>query len=194
VSDTSLVQPTIYTPRLELHHISVSRLILLYESPDDVRIYEGLGYTNPHRELVDNPGPLRFRVPQVKENAGLNRWFVRWMVQRETREVVGSISFHGAPNADGMVEIGLGVNLIFQRRGYAKEALVGMWSWVVEQPGVKVLRYTVGASNVASMRIIEGFEFAHVGVQIDEEDGPEEIYEMSASEFIERYATSWREA
>ena len=193
VSDITLVQPIIFTPRLELHHVPADRLITLLEDPENEAIYEGCTYTNPHRELMDNQGPLRWRVPQVKQDASLNKWFVRWLVLRSAREIVGSISFHNAPNRDGMVEIGLGVNPDFQGRGYAKEALVGMWSWVVEQPGVTVLRYTVSRSNVASVKIIQGFEFVHTGVQIDEEDGPEEIYEMSAREFTQRFATAWRE-
>jgi hypothetical protein len=58
-----------------------------------------------------------------------------------------------------------------------------MWLWVIDQPGVSILRYTVSATNKTSVVIINKFGFIHVGQQIDEEDGPEEIYEMSASEF-----------
>jgi RimJ/RimL family protein N-acetyltransferase len=122
-------------------------------------------------------------VPQVKDDASLNKWFLRWMVLRSSKEIVGSTSFHGAPNAEGMVEIGLGVHPDFRGRGLAREALVGMWSWVVDEPGVNVLRYTVSATNLPSMKIIDSFGFTHVGVHDDERDGPEEIFEMSASEF-----------
>jgi RimJ/RimL family protein N-acetyltransferase len=90
-----------------------------------------------------------------------------------------------------MVEIGLGVHPDFRGRGLAREALVGMWSWVVEQPGVDTLRYTVSATNVPSMKIINGFGFTHVGVQNDEKDGPEEIFEMSAPEFRRQHAAQW---
>jgi ribosomal-protein-alanine N-acetyltransferase len=194
VLSASEPQPTIFTPHLALEHISADRLILLYEDPENSSVYEDRNYSNPHRELIDFPGPLRWRAPQVKENAELNKWFLRWLVLRDVQEIVGSISFHGAPNDVGMVEIGLGVHTKFQGRGYAREALTGMWSWVVDQPGVEVLRYTVSATNVASMKLIEKFGFAHVGVQIDEHDGPEEIFEMSAHEFRTRHAVPWSEA
>jgi ribosomal-protein-alanine N-acetyltransferase len=184
--------PPIFTPRLVLHHLSPSRLVMLFEEPENDVIYRGCDYTNPHRDLVDNPGPLKWRVPQVTKDASLNKWFLRWIVLASTKEIIGSISFHGAPNDNGMIEIGLGVQPDFQRHGYAKEALVGMWSWVIEQPGVEVLRYTVSATNLASMKIIHGFDFTHVGVQIDKEDGPEEIFEMSAAEFQRRHAAPWR--
>jgi [ribosomal protein S5]-alanine N-acetyltransferase len=191
VTSTSETQPSIFTPHLVLEHIAADRLILLFEDPENELVYKDCAYTNPHRELIDFPGPLHWRAPQVKEDAALNKWFLRWLVLRDVREIVGSISFHGAPNDVGMIEIGLGVNPKFQGRGYAREALIGMWSWVVEQPGVEVLRYTVSAANVASMKLIDKYGFTHIGVQIDERDGPEEIFELSAHEFRSRYAVPW---
>ena len=177
----------IVTPRLELHHICVDDLMSLFETPDDVSIYEGKPYANPHRILMDGSGPLRWRVPQVKSDPSVNKWFIRWMVEKETRQIVGSTSFHGPPDEKGMMEIGLGVHNDFQRRGYATEALIGMWSWVVDQPGVELLRYTVDPNNEASVAVIEKFGFERVGQQIDPEDGPEDIYEMSANEFRRRF-------
>ena len=58
-----------------------------------------------------------------------------------------------------------------------------MWSWVCEQEGVETLRYTVSAENTVSIALINKFGFKHVGQQIDDEDGPEEIYELSVEEF-----------
>jgi RimJ/RimL family protein N-acetyltransferase len=178
----------IATPRLELHHISVVDLIALFEAPEDVSVYAGKPYSNHHRVLMDESGPLRWRVPQVKSNPLVNKWFVRWMVEKTSREIVGSISFHGPPNERGMMEIGLGVHPDFQRLGYAKEALTGMWLWCVEQPGVALLRYTVTPDNVASVALVKKFGFECVGQQIDPEDGPEDIYEMSANEFRRRFS------
>ena len=177
-------QPVINTPRLELHHLNVAELISLFENPEDPWIYDGKDFTNPHRELIDSSGPLAWRVPQVKVEPHLNKWFVRWMVLKESREIIGSTSFHGAPDENGMVEIGLGVNPKFQRQGFAYEALLGMWSWVCTQEGVKTLRYTVSASNAASIALVNKFAFDHIGQQLDEIDGPEEIFELSAEKFV----------
>ena len=183
MSKDDVAEEMIATPRLELHHICVDDLLSLFESPEDVSIYEGKSYSNPHRILMDVSGPLRWRVPQVKSDPVVNKWFVRWMVEKSTREIVGSVSFHGPPDEQGMMEIGLGVHSNFQRLGYAVEALTGMWSWVVEQPGVELLRYTVDPNNEASVAVIKKFGFERVGQQIDPEDGPEDIYEMSAEDF-----------
>jgi [ribosomal protein S5]-alanine N-acetyltransferase len=181
-ADGSLIE----TERLSLYLIAPTELITLFEDPENLSIYAGKPFTNPHRVLIDDAGPLHWRVPQVKEDPSVNIWFVRWIVLRATNEIIGSMSFHGAPNHAGMIEIGLGIEPRFQNHGYATEALMGMWRWVVDQPGVQTLRYTVSATNKPSMRIIEKFGFMHVGQQMDEIDGPEEIFEMSTEEFRTR--------
>ena len=174
---------TLLTERLDLVHLSPAEIVALYEEPDDERTFAARSFTNPHRVLMDSPGPLRWRVPQVRRNQLVNKWFVRFMVLRETREVVGATSFHGPPTTDGTVEIGYEVHPFFRRRGLGTEALIGMWTWAVQQPEVRVLRYTTACDNVASQGVIRKVGFQHRGVQIDELDGPEDIFEMSAEEF-----------
>ena len=169
--------------RIELHPLSADEMIELFEFPNGLRIYEGKAFSNPHRVLMDDSGPLHWRVPQVKADPGVNIWFVRWIVLLATSEIIGSTSFHGPPDDAGMVEIGLGMHPSFQRQGYGREALEAMWSWAVEQPEVSMLRYTVSPTNVASVRLIESFGFNLVGQQLDEIDGPEDIYELSAAAF-----------
>ena len=183
-------QPVITTPRLDLHHIPVAGLIDLFEASSDVAAIAGRNITNPHRNLLKDQGPLPWRVPQVKANPEVNKWFVRFIVLRESGEIIGSTSFHGAPDENGMMEIGLGIEENFRRRGLAREALLGMWRWVCTHPEVKVLRYTVSASNLPSIALVQSFDFTRVGEQMDEIDGPEEVYEMSASEFQKRWGVT----
>jgi RimJ/RimL family protein N-acetyltransferase len=180
-------EPLIETTRLELHHIPVPGLISLFEEKSDQLAIAGRNFTNPHLNLIHESGPLGWRVPQVKADPSTNKWFVRFIVLRDSREIIGSTSFHGIPDEVGMMEIGIGIEEKFWGNGYATEALLGMWRWVIEQPGVKTLRYTVSPSNTPSVRIIEKIGFHHVGQQMDEIDGPEDIYEMSVSEFQEKW-------
>jgi len=182
-----MYEQVIDTPRLELHHISAQGIIDLYENKNDATAIAGRNFSNPHRVLVDSSGPLRWRVPQVKVDQSVNKWFVRWIVLKETSEVIGSTSFHGVPDAEGMMEIGLGIEEPFQNKGYAKESLKGMWSWVSQFPEVKTLRYTVSPDNLPSIAVINYFGFEYKGQQIDEEDGPENIYEMSTSDFMSKW-------
>jgi RimJ/RimL family protein N-acetyltransferase len=186
----NLKEPVISTARLELHHISADRLIDLFEKRDDTFALVGETFTNPLRNLIDFQGPLAWRVPQVKADPATNKWFVRWIVLKENREVIGSTSFHGTPDAQGMMEIGLGIETQYQNQGYAKEALLGMWRWVLTFPEVKTLRYTVSPENLPSIAVIKYFGFDFKGQQIDEEDGPEDIYEMDRETFLKKWGAN----
>ena len=181
-------QLPILTQRLELHHIDAPHLITLFETQDDVPALSDLDIRNPHRVLVDSAGPLHWRVPQVKKDPSVNKWFVRWIVLRENRHIIGSMSFHGPPDENGMMEIGLGIEPTYQNQGFAKEALLGMWQWALVSPEVKRLRYTVSPANLPSVALIRHFQFPLVGSQIDEVDGVEEIYEMEREHFIARWS------
>ena len=182
-------EPVIRTARLELHHISAIDLITLFEDRDDVPAISGRGFSNPLRVLIDFQGPLAWRVPQVKADSACNKWFVRWIVLKEKQEVIGSTSFHGAPDSDGMVEIGLGIESEYQNLGLAKEALLGMWRWALNFSDVRNFRYTVSPDNLASIKVINYFGFEYKGQQIDEIDGAENIYEMSAADFAAKWGS-----
>jgi RimJ/RimL family protein N-acetyltransferase len=185
-----VIESVIATERLDLHHIPADGLIELLEEKSDLKAIAGRNFTNPHKVLITDSGPLAWRVPQVKENPSANKWFVRSIVLRESGEIIGSTSFHGVPDENGMMEIGIGIEEPFRGKGYAREALRGMWLWVCEEPEVKVLRYTVSPSNAPSIAIIEFFGFAFIDVQMDEEDGPENIYEMSIEDFRQKWGSN----
>ena len=184
----TLEHDVIETPRLRLHHICADDLITLFEEPGNLVIYDDKPYSNPHRQLMDESGPLAWRVPQVKRDPALNKWFVRWIVLKENEEIIGSTSFHGAPDSNGMIEVGLGIQENFRNQGFAREALRGYWLWVLQFPEVKILRYTVSPTNVPSIRVVDFFGFEYKGQQMDEIDGPENIYEISREEFLEKNA------
>ena len=121
------------------------------------------------------------------------QWQFREIFLSSSNEKVGEINFHRSPAGDeftpeGTVEVGVEIAEMYQRNGFASEALMAMWLWATEHEEIKVLRYTVSASNHPSMRIIQKFGFTHVGQQIDDEDGPEEIFEMNTQVFKERFA------
>jgi RimJ/RimL family protein N-acetyltransferase len=179
-------EPMLETERLELHHISAEGIISLFEEKSDLIAIDGRGLLNPYGVLSEDEGPLAWRVPQVKNDPSTNKWFLRFIVYKENKEIIGSLSFHGIPDENGMIEIGLGLVEKYRGQGLAQEALTAIWTWVCTQPAVKILRYTVSPTNAPSVAIIKKFDFTHVGQQMDEIDGPEDIYEMSVEEFLAR--------
>ena len=178
------VPPTVLPgPRLDLVLVTVEQLLARAASDAPVE----LGYDDPHDVLGPRSSPLRHRVPQVLADPSVNPWLVRLAVLRQTREIVGLINFHAPPDADGMVEVGYRVLLEHRRHGYAREMAQIMWTYAAGHPAVRVLRATFTPDNDGSRTIIEDAGFVQVGEQIDDEDGLELVYEITADEFATRW-------
>lgn len=173
----------IITDRLELHYVTPHEYELLAVDRADPQLWVGRGFSNPYGHLVDDPGPLPHRIPRIREDPSAAPYLLRLAVLRADHTVIGSAGFHMLPGDDGMIEIGYGIEPAFRNQGFGKELLLGMWRWVVEEPGVRTLRYTVSPTNAPSQHIIRSLGFAHVGVQQDDEDGPEDIFELSVEVF-----------
>lgn len=180
------IEPII-TARLELHAVLPAEYELLAVDRADPQLWIDRGFSNPHRHLVDDPGPLPYRIPRIRTEPHGAPYFLRLAVLRGERTIIGSAGFHLLPDDSGMIEIGFGIEPAFRNQGFGKEVLLGMWQWVIDEPGVRILRYTVSPTNDVSQHIIRSLGFNHVGVQDDEEDGPEDIFEMSVDEFRRRF-------
>jgi RimJ/RimL family protein N-acetyltransferase len=170
------------TQRLDLYCLTPEEL---FEIGNNDAVFADRSFENPHGVITGEDLPRANRVQDVREHPENIRWYYRMIVDRERNIAVGSVSFHGAPDERGMVEIGIGIAKPEQGEGFASEALFGMWNWAAQQPDVKFLRYTVSPTNTASMAIIKKFEFPKIGEQIDEEDGLELIFETSVTDYLD---------
>jgi RimJ/RimL family protein N-acetyltransferase len=74
--------------------------------------------------------------------------------EREPR-IVGSVIFHGRPEADGVAEVGYGVELESQGRGFATEATRACVEWALVQPECNAVTATTFPWHRASLRVIE---------------------------------------
>lgn len=144
--------------------------------------------TNPFGHLVSGPNPIPHRIRRIKVNPAFAEIGLFLGITKGSREIVGSAGFHDFPDERGMIEIGFSIMDPLQRQGYGKELLMGAWKWILDYPGVKILRYTVSPTNEASMYIIKSLGFELVGDQMDEEDGLELIYEMNVADFKEKFS------
>lgn len=148
------------------------------------------GFSNPHRHLVEVPGPLVHRIPRVKVDPSFAEIGLILAIEKSENIIIGSAGFHDQPDENGMIEIGFGIVPDFHNRGFGKELLHGMWQMIVKDSRVKTLRYTVSKDNGPSMHIIENLKFNLMGEQIDEEDGPELIFELSSEDYKSRFGVN----
>ena len=168
----------ITTKRLHLHTVLPDEYLLLQEDLTHPDLWLKRGFTDQIKYFATNPNPIKYRAPRVAANPGWAKYLLRVAVLKNNPIIIASAGFHNAPDAAGMIEIGFGVDSKFQNQGFGQEILHAMWSWVVKDPLVKTLRYTVSPENSVSQHIIKKFNFNLIGEQIDEEDGLELIYDF----------------
>ena len=63
--------------------------------------------------------------------------------------------------------------------GYARAALATLLDRAAHEPAVRTVRATVAPDNVASRDLVLQYGFVRVGVQWDDEDGLEVVYEVA---------------
>jgi len=171
--------PSIYTERLELRPMSIAFMRALVAGDLDAASSE-IGAIIPDDFTEDLDHFLQFRLGQLEEDPGIRPWLGRVMVVDEDggARAVGSIGFHGPPDADGRVEIGYRVEDAYRRRGLASEAVAAMFEWARLEHGIHRFRASTTPDNIASQGVIARFGFRQTGVQWDDVDGEELVFEM----------------
>lgn len=101
----------------------------------------------------------------VRADPATRLWGDSLLIPREgPRRVVGSVIFHGRP-ADGIAEIGYGVEEGSQRHGYASEGARACVEWALAQDGIAAVTATTFPWHVASLRVIERLGMRPAGVR-----------------------------
>ena len=125
---------------------------------------------------------LEFRLAQLAVDASIRGWLGRAMVVDTItggREVIGSIGFHGPPDAEARLEVGYSVDPRFRRQGFAREAVNALFDWAYRNYGVSRFIASIAPDNEPSLRLASQFGFVQVGSQIDEIDGIELVFETT---------------
>jgi len=123
---------------------------------------------------------LNYRLGQVRREPDVRQWLGRVMVLTEadgSRHAVGSIGFHGAPDAEGRLEVGYSVDPPYRRRGYARESVKALFDWAHATHGTTRFVASVGPWNDASLGLIAQYGFHKIGEQMDDIDGLEYVFE-----------------
>jgi len=147
--------------------IQTERLTLRVLLPDEIqalmagdvqRVESANGFNYP----PDDPNrgiDLGWHLRALRADPTQVAWRIRVTVERSSNTVIGSINLKGAPDPDGDVEIGWGLNENSRGRGYATEAAAAVIRWAFEQPCVRSVSATVPEDNNASQRVARRLGF-----------------------------------
>jgi RimJ/RimL family protein N-acetyltransferase len=172
--------PPIPTTRFELVSMSM-RFMSLLLARDLEGAADEIGASIPAdmADRLDNF--LQFRIADLEVDATAQPWLGRAIVLTEpdgARRAIGSAGFHAPPDVDGRVEVGYRVEPDYRRQGVASEVVRALFDWAGMEHGVTKFRASVSPDNVPSLAIIRGLGFRQVGVQMDDIDGEELVFEL----------------
>ncbi|MEO8571881.1 MAG: GNAT family N-acetyltransferase [Chloroflexota bacterium] len=171
--------PPIPTPRFEIVSMSL-RFMELLLAGDRTAAEAQIGAVVP-ADLRDNLDAfLRFRIADLTVDPAAQPWLGRAIVLTDpdgTRRVIGTCGFHSPPEPDGRVEVGYSIQPDHRRQGVATEVVHALFDWA-KAHGVDRFRASVAPDNVGSLAIVKRLGFQQVGVQIDDIDGVELVFEL----------------
>lgn len=134
-------------------------------------------------DLLRDPQILTLARERLLADSGYEPWSPRAVILADRNTMIGHIGFHTAPDPEylhsfcrGAVEVGYTVFEAYRRQGYARKALAAIMAWATSERGIRNFIASVSPDNLASLGLIQGFQFAKVGSHIDELDGPEDIF------------------
>lgn len=100
-------------------------------------------------------------------------WYAAWLIDLKDGTHIGDLNFKGI-DANGVVEIGYGINEEYQNNGYATEAVAEAVRWADRQPGVTCIEAETDPENAASQCVLAKCGFTANGVT--GEEGPRFVW------------------
>jgi ribosomal-protein-alanine N-acetyltransferase len=178
VATDSEAIPDISTSRLRLVSMTVPFMQALV-SRDLRTAAEQIGAHVPAWVPGELDHFLQYRLRQLTVDPSIRKWLGRSMVldAESGPRVVGTIGFHGPPDAERRLEIGYSVDPIYRRRGFAREAVRAMFDWAAAEHGIHRFIASIAPTNEPSLRLAAGFGFTQTGSHMDEVDGLELVLE-----------------
>jgi RimJ/RimL family protein N-acetyltransferase len=168
----------ILTPRLVLRLMTIEAL----KATEAGRLAEAschLGLDMP-ADWSDVAALAGRRLQQLPDCPHYLPWSIRAIALRSTDEAVGYVNFHDLPKwhemaqKEACAEFGYAIFAGCRRQGYAEETVRALMAWARER-GARHFIFSIAPANAASQGLARKLGARKVGMQVDEEDGPEAV-------------------
>ena len=133
-------------------------------------------WRSPNRSCDDDAAPppivLQRALESIAAHPGTEAWFApQLFCVEEAAAIVGSGRFKTMPGNPEGVEIGYGIGVRHQGKGYATMGVRLMLAEAFAQPNVAKIYATTRSDNLPSRRVLEKCGFVPDGKATDSKDG-----------------------
>ncbi len=162
----------IETDHLRLLPHAPDQLLALIEQPERFEDLAGFPAAVGLREFFVSAEVSPVFLASLRTLRHSDPWRLGFaVVHRESRSVIGSAGFKGAPDAAGVVEVAYGIVLGFQGRGYATEATNALVAYAFGSGLVQLVRAHTSPTPNASTHVLTKCKFQYTGEVVDPDDG-----------------------
>lgn len=169
------------TARLELRPVTLEVVVMVLEGRRRTDIEKVVGaempWAWPGRALLEQA--FRASLEAIRADPETRLWGDRLMITRGSNpRVVGSVVFHGRPDASGRCAVAYGVDEASQNQGFATEALRASLAWALAQPECTVVEALTTEWHKGSARVLEKVGMKVSGTRSHETMGAMRVYEL----------------
>ena len=156
-----IMMPTIETKRLQL--ITFTLELKKAALNDRAKLVEMLGVSVPeHWPQPDFAEALPFFIDNMEKAPSEPAW--DWIaIHRKGQAVIGGIGFMGAPDKDGVVEMGYDVIPEYRKQGYATEMACSLIAWAFQEARIRIVTASCLDDNVGSIKVLENVGMQQLG-------------------------------
>jgi [ribosomal protein S5]-alanine N-acetyltransferase len=143
----------IETKRLQIIHFSMNCLEAAMEGKEALKKVSGYNVAAewPNRDYAEI---LPWLLEQWKKHPEQQKWS-GLIVHKGDSMIIGEIGGKGAPDENGVIEIGYGIVPKYEGKGYATEAVRAFVHWLKQCPEVHKVAAECAKENIASKRVLE---------------------------------------
>ncbi len=149
----------IQTTRLNIRHLELTDLsgFHIYRSNPEVTKYQGFDVMTIEQaeEFIEDNSTKCFG------KAG--EWVQYGIENKETKQLVGDCAIKLDQHDTRIAEIGITISHLEQKKGYAKEALLGILTFLFDTVKIHRVVEIVDAENVASINLLKSAGFRQEG-------------------------------
>src|SRR5262249_46863945 len=162
----------IETARLRLFPYAPEHLLALLEGVRPFEEQIGLRAADGLRDLIVSDEVSPAWLNRLRTATSADPWVYGFaVVHRDSHLIIGSASFKGPPDEEGVVEIAYGIVPGYQGCGYATEAAAALVAFALGNGGVRLIRAHTSPTGNASIRVLVKCGFHRIGEVEDAEDG-----------------------
>jgi RimJ/RimL family protein N-acetyltransferase len=149
----------IQTARLNIRHLKLSDLtdFHIYRSNPEVTKYQGfdvMTIEQAEQFIIDN---------STKHFGNAGEWVQYGIENIETRQLIGDCAIKLDQYDTRIAEIGITISHLEQKKGYAKEVLIGILTFLFDTKEIHRVVEIVDAENIASINLLKSTGFKQEG-------------------------------